>query len=166
MDKLGRHILLISSSLVMSLSLTGLVVYFYLKDGLDSPVVSHIGWLPLTSLLLFTAAFSFGYGPVPWMIMGELFSSDVRSACGSIATVFNWSFAFLTTKTYGNLSSLLGIYGAFAVYTVITLTGIPFVALFLPETKGKSLEEITALFKTQTGSKSYSKITPPSQRRK
>ncbi len=74
-DKAGRKILLLISSAVMCVSLVVLGVFFRLQeDGKDE----GLGWLPLVCLMIFMVAFSIGYGPIPWMMMGELIPQKVK----------------------------------------------------------------------------------------
>ena len=70
-DRAGRKILLITSDVVMGLSLVMLGAYFFLQED-NNPVYKDIGWLPLISLIIFILAFSLGYGPIPWMMVGEI----------------------------------------------------------------------------------------------
>lgn len=140
-DKLGRRILLLASGTVMALSTTALGVYFYLKDQ-DQTSVDNLGWLPVVSLCIFIIMFSIGYGPVPWLMMGELFSTDIKGFAGSIAGTTNWLLAFIITKTFKNLNEGMGSGGTFWLFAGLTALGVFFVFFFVPETKGKSLNEI------------------------
>ncbi|XP_030372317.1 facilitated trehalose transporter Tret1-2 homolog isoform X2 [Scaptodrosophila lebanonensis] len=142
-DKLGRRILLLASGVVMALSTTAIGVYFYLQDQ-DASSVSDLGWLPVASLCIFIIMFSIGYGPVPWLMMGELFATDIKGFAGSIAGTSNWVLAFLVTKTFTNLNAWLGNGGTFWLFAAITVIGVVFVFFAVPETKGKSLNEIQA----------------------
>ncbi|KAB7497329.1 hypothetical protein Anas_10010, partial [Armadillidium nasatum] len=103
MDKAGRKMLLITSSSIMTVSLAALGVYFYYLK-FDADVAASVGWLPLVSLVLYVIAFSLGYGPIPWLMMGELFSPDVKELAASIALFANWIFAFITTLIYQPLT--------------------------------------------------------------
>ncbi|RXG62311.1 Solute carrier family 2, facilitated glucose transporter member 12, partial [Armadillidium vulgare] len=78
------------------------VYFYYLK--FDADVAASVGWLPLVSLVLYVIAFSLGYGPIPWLMMGELFSPDVKELAASIALLANWIFAFITTLIYQPLT--------------------------------------------------------------
>ncbi|EDW70801.1 facilitated trehalose transporter Tret1-2 homolog isoform X1 [Drosophila virilis] len=140
-DRLGRRILLLASGIVMALSTTAIGVYFYLKDQNEESVV-NLGWLPVASLCIFMIMFSIGYGPVPWLMMGELFATDIKGFAGSIAGTTNWVLAFVVTKTFKNLNDGLGNGGTFWLFAGVTLVGVIFVFLAVPETKGKSLNEI------------------------
>ena len=139
-DKLGRRLLLLVSAIVMAISTIAMGVYFYLKDS--DVNVSNLGWLPVCSLCVFIVMFSIGFGPVPWLMMGELFSSDIKGVAGSIAGTSNWVLAFIVTKTFVNLRTAMGSGETFWLFSGITLVGVVFVYVFVPETKGKSLNEI------------------------
>ncbi|XP_073839129.1 solute carrier family 2 member nebulosa isoform X2 [Musca autumnalis] len=139
-DKLGRRLLLLASASVMALSTIAMGVYFYMKENGDS--VESLGWLPVCSLCVFIIMFSIGFGPVPWLMMGELFASDIKGVAGSIAGTSNWVLAFIVTKTFVNLKEALGSGPTFWLFAGITIVGAVFVFVFVPETKGKSLNEI------------------------
>lgn len=139
-DKLGRRLLLLASASVMALSTIAMGVYFYMKENGDS--VESLGWLPVCSLCVFIIMFSIGFGPVPWLMMGELFASDIKGVAGSIAGTSNWVLAFIVTKTFVNLKEALGSGPTFWLFAGITVVGAIFVFVFVPETKGKSLNEI------------------------
>lgn len=128
----------------MALCTIALGIYFYLKDQ-DVAKVASIGWLPIVALCIFIIMFSFGFGPVPWLMMGEIFPEDIKGIGGSLAGTMNWLLAFLITKTFGNLRSSMGTGGTFWLFSGLTIVGAIFVFVFLPETKGKSLQEIQAI---------------------
>lgn len=140
-DKLGRRILLLASGIVMALSTTAIGVYFFLKDQ-DEESVVNLGWLPVASLCVFMIMFSIGFGPVPWLMMGELFATDIKGFAGSIAGTTNWVLAFVITKTFKNLTEGLGSGPTFWLFSGLTVLGVFFVFFVVPETKGKSLNEI------------------------
>lgn len=139
-DRLGRKILLLGSALVMFICTLLLGVFFYLKD--DNQDVDSIGWLPLLSLCLFMVAFSLGFGPIPWMIVSELFPPATKGTAGSIASCFNWVLAFLVTKFYSNMSDGMGTGPTFWLFMAVLACGTCFVFFFVKETKGKTIEEI------------------------
>jgi Na+/melibiose symporter-like transporter len=88
-DRLGRRILLLASDAVMALCTLLLGIYFFMKSN-DKDSVSSLSWLPIVSLCLFIVAFSIGFGPVPWLMIGELFASDVRTIAAPLAGTLNW----------------------------------------------------------------------------
>lgn len=139
-DRLGRKMLLYISSVSMIATLVTLGVYFYIKDsGVDT---SAYGWLPLACLMIYVLGFSIGFGPIPWLMLGEILPSKIRGTAASLATGFNWTCTFIVTKTFHNIVEVIKLYGTVWLFAVICLLGLFFVIFFVPETRGKSLEEI------------------------
>ena len=95
-------------------------------------------------------AFSIGFGPLPWAINAELFSAESKGAASSIAFTFNWFCAFLVTKFYPDLEALIDAEGAYFLFSAVCFFGTFFVVFFVPETKGKSQEELRAYFTGKT----------------
>lgn len=138
-DRAGRKILLILSDSVMCVSLAILGVYFYAKDFIN---LSSYTYVPLVSLAMYIIFFSIGFGPIPWMIMGELFHPKDKGTASSLSASLNWLLAFLVTNQFANLISLIGIGLAFIVFSIICGLGTIFVVVLVPETKGKTIEEV------------------------
>lgn len=86
LDRLGRRLLLLVSDILMALCTFCLSIHFFMEENGNSTG----GWLPIASLCIFIIAFSLGFGPVPWLMMGELFSSDVKGIAGSLTGTLNW----------------------------------------------------------------------------
>ncbi|XP_058798228.1 facilitated trehalose transporter Tret1 isoform X2 [Phymastichus coffea] len=139
-DRLGRRILLLTSIFAMFATTLIMGIYFYLDDSKYD--VTNITWLPLVSICTFIFLFSMGFGPIPWMMMGEIFSSTVKGIAGSSACLFNWLMAFIVTKYYTPLEQAAGAYTCFWLFAAVCLAGTFFVFFMVPETKGKTLEEI------------------------
>jgi len=149
MDKAGRRILLNLSSSIMVLSISVLGVYFYIASIPENKKLAEsLDLLPVASLSLFVFAFSIGFGPIPWLMMSELFSPEVKPLASSISTSFNWTLAFLVTKFFSTLSVKLTQAGAFWCFGGFTILTFLFCLFFVPETKGKSLDEIQQLFRS------------------
>ncbi|XP_042206693.1 facilitated trehalose transporter Tret1-like isoform X2 [Homarus americanus] len=146
MDKVGRKVLLIISSAIMTLALVALDVYFYEKYWNKDWAVLNLGWLPLVSFIVFVTAFSIGYGPIPWLMMGELFSLNVRGVASSIASMVNWTISFFITLIYEPMQVAIGPYGIYWFFAGCCFINFIFCILVVPETKGKTLQEITAHF--------------------
>ncbi|CAG9793661.1 unnamed protein product [Diatraea saccharalis] len=146
-DKLGRRILLLLSALVMCLCSTALGVFFFLKDqhGENADILQAISWLPLVSLSLFIIAFSLGFGPIPWMMAGELCLIDIKSFVGSTAGTLNWLLSFTVTSTFNSLNTAIGSGQVFWMFAGIMVIGFVFIFFVVPETKGKSVDEIQLL---------------------
>ena len=164
MDRAGRRILLWTMALGMCITLAGLGIYFeiYIPAKTDSTpasdtvsllgsihlsvAASKISWLSILCLVLFNLAFALAWGPIPWLVMSEIFPLKARGPASSLATLSNWLLAFVVTKTYSSLASGLTIQGTFWFYSGCSLLGFVFVFFVMPETKGKTLEEIEAMF--------------------
>jgi len=142
-DRLGRRVLLLVSDVVMCISLVLLGLFFKLDDGGNA---DNIGWLPLVSLITFVIAFSIGFGPLPWMMLGELLPPKIKGLTASLATMFNWLLAFLVTRFFKNVLSALGAAWCYWCFAIVCAVGTVFVFIFVPETKGKSIEEIQRHF--------------------
>ena len=76
-------------------------LFFHIHDY----IISYLppGWIPLVALMVYVVSFSIGFGPIPWLMMGELFPSRIRGAAASIATAFNWTCTFIVTKSFMDL---------------------------------------------------------------
>lgn len=146
-DRLGRRILLLFSALVMCICTVILGVFFFLQDvhGADSSIITSITWLPLVSLSLFIIAFSLGFGPIPWMMAGELCLIDIKGFVASTSGTLNAVLSFVITSTFNSLNAAIGSGQVFWMFAGILLLGFLFIFLVIPETKGKSFEEIQIL---------------------
>ncbi|CAD1478514.1 unnamed protein product [Heterotrigona itama] len=143
-DKLGRKMLLYISGVSMCLTLFTFGTFFYVKaSGTD---VTSFGWIPLLSLIVYVIGFSLGFGPIPWLMMGEILPVKIRGSAASVATAFNWTCTFVVTKTYEDIVSVIGPYGTFWMFGTIVVVGFVFVIVCVPETRGRSLEEIEKRF--------------------
>ncbi|KAL1523320.1 hypothetical protein AB1Y20_018266 [Prymnesium parvum] len=138
MDRAGRRPLLLISLGGMTIAATLLAVFYF--NG-KSP-----GQLALFSLIMYIVTFSLGLGAIPWLIMGELFPSHVRAAASSVAALFNWLLSFIVTLCFQTVADALTQGGAFLLFAGICLSGFTFVFFLVPETRGKSFDEIAALF--------------------
>nr|XP_027220999.1 facilitated trehalose transporter Tret1-like [Penaeus vannamei] len=121
-----------------------------LPDQRGAPV-SAIGVIPLVLLVVFISAFSVGLGPVPWLMMGELFPSNARETAASLSTACNWISAFLITLIFYPMTTSLGEHGTYWVFGCICVLALAFSASVVPETKGRTLLQISAYFGAPDG---------------
>jgi len=132
-DRLGRKPLLLIASAGMGGSLAALGVAFARQD-FSGP------WV-LRFVLIYVASFAVAMGPVVWVVLAEIFPTRIRGRAMSVATVCLWLACFAVTQFFpAMLETLKG--AVFFVYAGICVIAFLFVARFVPETKGKSLEEI------------------------
>ncbi|KAK4754085.1 hypothetical protein SAY87_002189 [Trapa incisa] len=148
MDKAGRRLLLIVSSSGMTLSLLLVSVSFFLEDSIseESKVYSLLGILSLIGLVTLVISYSLGIGAVPWIIMSEILPVSIKSLAGSVATFVNWLMAWAITMS-ANLLLSWSTGGTFTIYTVLSSLTVVFVSMLVPETKGRTLEEIQSSFR-------------------
>ncbi|CAH2067371.1 unnamed protein product [Thlaspi arvense] len=147
-DKAGRRLLLTISSVGMTISLVIVAAAFYLKGYVspDSDMYSMLSILSVVGVVTMVVFFSLGMGPIPWLIMSEILPVNIKGLAGSIATLANWFFSWLITMT-ANLLLAWSSGGTFTLYAVVCSFTVVFVTLWVPETKGKTLEELQALFR-------------------
>ena len=150
-DRAGRRILLLTSASVMCLCLGILGFYFHLKNKGDD--VSNIGIIPLICVNVFIVVFSLGFGPIPWMMTGELFAANVKGTASSIAVCTNWTLVFIVTFSFEKLLEVLHEHFTFWLFAVICAVATAFVFMVVPETKGKSLAEIQQMLRGENDRK-------------
>lgn len=142
-DKIGRLPLLLCSGVMMSLALAGFGSFiYYLKLVKSSQGVIPGDWIPMTCVVVFTVAFSLGISPISWLLIGELFPLEYRSLGSSLATTFSYLCAFIGVKTFVDFQEALGLDGTFWLYSAISILGLCFVVVFVPETKGRKMDEM------------------------
>ncbi|KAL3172697.1 hypothetical protein MRX96_012749 [Rhipicephalus microplus] len=107
---------------------------------------SRYSWMTILGLVLYLFFFAPGLGAMPWTINSEIYPLWARSSCFSLATSVNWGCNLLVSMTFLTLTEAITKYGTFWLYAGLSLLGWFFFFLFLPETKGKSLEEVSDLF--------------------
>lgn len=148
LDKAGRRLLLIISSSVMTISLLVVAVSFFLKDAVskDSSLYSIMSILAVVGVVAMVVGFSLGMGPIPWVIMSEILPINIKGLAGSVATLSNWFFSFVVTMT-ANLLLTWSSGGTFTIYMVVSAFTVVFAAIWVPETKGRALEEIQFSFR-------------------
>lgn len=115
------------------------------RQGVTDPAVvpAVYKWLSLASLLVYVAAFSIGLGPMPWLVLSEIFPGGIRGRAMALTSSMNWGINLLISLTFLTVTDLIGLSWVCFIYTVMSLASLAFVVLFIPETKGCSLEQIS-----------------------
>jgi len=163
-DRLGRRVLLVASEVIMCACLIAIGVYFYLKSQVDpgnsdtsqggnsalpyvtQETIENIAMVPLVAVLLFVAGFSIGLGPIPWVINAELFPKEAKNIGASLCASFNWFCAFLVVRFYPSAVEVFHVYNTYFFFGAVCFLGAIFVILAVPETKGKTEENMKAYF--------------------
>lgn len=135
-DKLGRKVLLIAGQLFMGIFLLLLSSTFFF-DKME-------GYFVIVLILGFIAAFAISSGPVTWVLISEIYPNRIRSTAVSVATLFLWIAAFIVSYTFPVMLEAWKGGFTFLFYALINFGGVVFVKMFVPETNGKSLEELEA----------------------
>ncbi|XP_064074828.1 facilitated trehalose transporter Tret1-like [Vanessa tameamea] len=143
-EKNGRKTLLVVSSTMCCLSMLLLGVYFYLDDYSG---FNKANWLPLVLLIIFFIGYDAGIGIVPNVLIGEMFTMNVRSKGSAVALTVSWLSGFLVTVAYGAIVEHVGSYAAFWFFSCTGLISCLFTIFCIPETKGKSLLEVQDMLK-------------------
>ena len=148
---LGAHFFITRPSLCTSPGNNSTLSEMTLHSGSSSDELCNAQLAPLAivSLILFNAAFSIGWGPVPWVLLGELIPLRVRGVGSGIATLVNWSTAAIVTGFYLDYAEKVKPWSAWWTFSGLNLLAVLFVVFFVSETKGRSLEEINDRYKKQ-----------------
>lgn len=144
-DKFGRKPLLLAGSIGMTLTLGILTVTFgnAALDTLGNPTLGgSTGILALVAANLYVFCFGFSWGPVVWVLLGEIFNNKIRTSALSIAATVQWIANFVVSTTFPPLLKSFGLGAAYGLYTVAAAISIFFVAFFIKETKGIELERM------------------------
>ena len=144
-EKLGSKPLLITGSLGMAVGALGVAL---------SNVVALPALIPVISIMVYSASFMFSWGPICWVYISEIFPNTIRSQATALAVAFQWIFNFIVSSTFvpmynmrlGSMGDSFGHCFAYALYGVICLVAALFVWKMVPETKGKTLEDMNALW--------------------
>jgi sugar porter (SP) family MFS transporter len=136
-DRVGRRPLLLVSLAGMSISLFILGLAFSLRQ-----LSGSLGWIAVASLMVYVGSFAVGLGPVFWLMLSEIYPLGIRGRAMSIGTIANWSANFIVALSFLTLTKVLGKPATFWLYAIISVGSWFFAFFLVPETKGKTLEQI------------------------
>ena len=143
-EKLGRKPLLITGSLGMALGALGV--------ALADAVPGVPGIVGVLSIMIYSASFMFSWGPICWVLISEIFPNTIRGAAVAIAVAFQWISNFIVSSTFVPLYSWSPAF-TYGLYCAMCLLAALFVWKMVPETKGKTLEEMSALWRNRQNKK-------------
>jgi SP family xylose:H+ symportor-like MFS transporter len=137
-EKLGRKPLLIAGSIGMAVGALGVAVTS-VSETLP-PAIAAV------SIMVYSACFMFSWGPICWVLISEIFPNTIRSQATAIAVAFQWIFNFIVSSTFVPMYNMSHAF-TYGLYCAMCVIAALFVWKFVPETKGKTLEEMNALWK-------------------
>ncbi|XP_030144517.4 solute carrier family 2, facilitated glucose transporter member 10 isoform X2 [Taeniopygia guttata] len=113
-----------------------------------APWAQHtvLNWITLLSMMAFVSAFSIGFGPMTWLVLSEIYPAGIRGRAFAFCNSFNWAANLLISLSFLDLIDAIGFSWMFLLYGLMGVMAVIFIYLFVPETKGQSLEEIDQQF--------------------
>lgn len=146
-EKWGRKPLLICGSIGMAIGAFGVAVTF------GNPALSLV---TMISIMVYSASFMFSWGPICWVLIAEIFPNTIRGAAVAIAVAFQWIFNWIVSSTFVPMFNMktasdpnFGHWFTYGLYGLICVAAAVFVWRLVPETKGKTLEEMSKLWKKE-----------------
>ncbi|KAI4490300.1 hypothetical protein M0802_010768 [Mischocyttarus mexicanus] len=143
-SRYGRRVPSIISGSGMTLSMGLLSIYLLMND--KGYVIKDGGIIPVICVVTFIFLSTLGFLSIPFAMIGEIYPSKVKDILSGLTTCTAYIFSSVTIKTYPSMLLHMGKHGVFFFYSTVSLLGTLFVLFFLPETKGKSLNEIEEMF--------------------
>ena len=160
-DRFGRRPLLFMGLIGMFVSLCAVALGFATQSTSDTGAgTSIVGIITLVGLVVFIASFAFSLGPVVWTIISEIYPGRVRGKAVSFATAANWGAAFLVAEFFLTLTSGIGESATFFLFAAMCVLGFIFVWRYVPETRGRSLEEIQEMWNKGGAVSDWEKTAP------
>jgi sugar porter (SP) family MFS transporter len=158
-DRVGRRPLLLGGLIPMALALVAIGVAFDLRSG-------AVRWIAIASLIVYVGAFAVSWGWGFWLLNAELYPLEVRGRGTGLVVMVQWAANLTVSLTFLLLIHAIGKPATFWLYAALCAAAIVFTAIFVPETKGKTLEEIEAYWRRrpERGSAQPSVLRPAEAR--
>ncbi|XP_066500509.1 solute carrier family 2, facilitated glucose transporter member 6 isoform X2 [Hoplias malabaricus] len=167
MDRAGRKTLLYTSGFLMYLATLTMTMYTHamtfdsknvtLEAGVQLteehgtamvPAPDPITLIPLISTMIIIFGYAMGWGPITWLLMSEILPLGARGVASGLCVVVSWVTAFALTQLFMHAVDAYGLFAPFLFFSVVCVVNIIFTAVCVPETKGRTLEEIENYFRT------------------
>lgn len=144
MERAGRRGLLLFGTVCMGCAHFMMAYYFV------APQMGWWGpsWLALCGIGVFLVGFSLGLGPIPWLIIPEIIPTEARGSLSALGTALCWASSFVVTLVFKTLEDVLSKSGAFLLFGIVCWSSFVFVCVLVPETKGKSVEEVIQILRS------------------
>lgn len=157
-DRVGRKPLLLLSALGVGLMNGTIGTYFYFYNT-NSEAVKHLYWLPMAAILIYIVCYAVGLSTVPYVIIGEIFPTNVKLYASCIAHIYTGISMFAVQKLFQVVKDACGIQTVFWGFSAFSLLGLVFMLAVLPETKGKSFASIQAQLRRDVARNNASKLS-------
>ncbi|KAH6824967.1 inositol transporter 1 [Perilla frutescens var. hirtella] len=144
-DHFGRRKLALSSLSGVTISLVILAVAFLFQPS--GSVSGLYGWMAVLGLALYISFFAPGMGPVPWTVNSEIYPEAYRGLCGGMSATVNWISNLIVAQSFLSITEAAGTGATFLILAAVAVAAFIFVAVFVPETKGLSFEEVERIWK-------------------
>ncbi|KAG5840921.1 solute carrier family 2, facilitated glucose transporter member 6 isoform X2 [Anguilla rostrata] len=157
MDKAGRKALLFSSGFLMFLSTLSMSIYSHTTPcpalnvttlPLQTTPFDPSSLIPLISTMIIIFGYAMGWGPITWLLMSEVLPLGARGVASGLCVGVSWLTAFVLTQVFMHVVEAWGLFVPFLFFSVVCVVNIMFTAVCVPETRGRSLEEIENYFRT------------------
>lgn len=150
-DKIGRKPLLYVGLTGMTISLFALGGSFYLTEFLGD----NLKWVAVASIITFIACFAFSLGPIGWIVISEIMPLKIRGTAMSIATMSNFAFNFIVALIFPTLLETIGEAYTFWIFGFVGIFSLFYTYYYIPETKGRSLEQIEQNWKKRLPARQF-----------
>jgi SP family sugar:H+ symporter-like MFS transporter len=144
-DRIGRKPLLMTGSIGMAVTLGTMAIVFasaLVQEGGNLDLTGGSGRIALVAANLYVIFFNMSWGPVMWVMLGEMFPNQIRGSGLAVSGLAQWGSNFAITMTFPILLTGIGLGGAYGIYAVFAVISILFIAKFVHETKGIELENM------------------------
>ncbi|CAH2316775.1 solute carrier family 2, facilitated glucose transporter member 6 [Pelobates cultripes] len=166
MDKAGRRKLLFTSGLLMLASSLAMGLYIHFMKDIDhhhnstnltvfmanhgsSPNhTNYLSFIPLVCVMIYIIGYAFGWGPITWLLMSEILPLKTRGLASGLCVLVSWITGFALTEAFFPVANALGLEVLFYFFTVVCCCGLFFTYCCVPETRGRTLEQIESFFRT------------------
>ncbi|KAM4697055.1 solute carrier family 2, facilitated glucose transporter member 6 [Rhinophrynus dorsalis] len=163
MDKAGRKILLFTSSSLMFVSSFSMGLYIHftidrhhnttnhtmtMNNPSSSDSTDYITLIPLICIMLYIIGYAFGWGPITWLLMSEILPLKARGVASGLCVLVSWTTGFILTEAFLPAANTLSLETPFFFFTFVCACNIFFTYCCVPETKGRTLEQIESYFRT------------------
>jgi MFS transporter, SP family, galactose:H+ symporter len=146
-DRAGRRPLLLAGLVGMAVSLAAVGFAFLQLHAMGPSESMTTGVVTLAALVVFIVSFAFSLGPVTWTVINEIYPGEIRGRAVAVATAVNWGAAFIVSEFFLSLVTTIGDTLTFWLLALFCVLGFIWVYLSVPETRGRSLEQIETLWK-------------------